>query len=305
MQNRPKGQWTGGDWVQMEHTMVELGKLGLDITVNDQPLFTPALLLQTYDIVHTWNFSMEWTKYQIWAATRHGRKIVCSMIYHETEAFIPYEHQQIMLDACHACIFLSQGELERVKRHLTIDESKVHIIENGIDEWWFEPTKEKNFHGDYVLTVGRIETSKGHLEVAQACKELGIKHICVGEVVEPAYRDALKASGSVLLGVKTREELKPLYKHAKAFVLASMHEIFPLVIMEAGSQGTNVVLTSGSEWKDIPNVELCEFGNVQSVKETIEKSIVKPKNLKFKNKLKKMTWKDVALQVKEVYEKII
>ncbi len=304
-QNRPKNIWQGGDWVQMENTMVALGKLGVDVSVNEQPLISPALILSTFDIVHLWNFSMEWTKWQIWAAARQHRKIVCSMIYHETEAFIPYEHQQIMLDTCDACIFLSQGEVERVRRHLKIDDSKIHIIENGIDEWWFEPTTKKNNYGKYILTVGRIETSKGQLAVAKACKELGIRYLCAGQVIEHAYAEEVIKAGGELLGPMNKEQLKPLYKHAKSVILASQHEIYPLTIMEAGSQGTNVILTETSEWKDIPNVELCKWNDVESIKQAIEKSLLKKKNLEFKNKLKKMSWANVAKSILEIYKQIL
>lgn len=303
-QNRPKEQWQGGDMIQLEKTQQALLDKGIEVYFNDEPLFSPALLLQTFDIVHTWNFSMEWTKFQIWAAKKHGRKIVCSMIYHETDRFVEYDLQQIMLDACDACIFLSQGEVERVKRHLKIDESKIHIIPNGIDAWWFNPTTEKNKHGKYVLTVGRVEGAKGQLAVSEACKQLGIKYLCAGEIIEADIAKKIHENGGVILGKLTPEGLKPLYKHAKAMVLASQHEIFPLSVMEAGSQSTNIVLTEGSEWKDIPNVELCKFGDVESIKSAIEKAISKPKNTEFRDKLKTMTWSSVADQILSIYSKI-
>ncbi len=290
--------------IQLEKTMEAIADK-VDVEFNDQPLFTPALLLQTYDIVHLWNFSMEWTKYQLWAASKHKRKIVCSMIYHETEQFIPFENQQIMIDSLDAYIFLTEGEVERAQRHLKLDPKKIHIIPNGIDKWWFKPTKEKNIYGDYVLTVGRIEDAKGQIATAKACKALGITYLCAGEIIDPGTAQLVKDAGGVLLGKKTMEQLKPLYKHAKTVVCASMHEIYPLVVMEAGSQGTNIVLTTGSEWKAIPNVEMCEFDNVQSIKSAIEKAIKKPKNKEFQDMLKKMTWKDVGNQVLQVYKSII
>jgi len=302
-QNRPRHQWIGGDVVQMDNTMVELGKMGLDISFSDKPLFQPALLLQDYDITHLWNFSMPWTKFQLWSAKRHGLKVVCSMIYHETDAFIPYDQQQVMLDNLDAAIFLSEGEIERVRRHLNIRDEIIHIIPNGIDPIWFKDTKEKNKYGDYVLSVGRIETPKGQLAVSKACKELGIKYVCAGEIVEDAIAKEIKKNGGILLGSCSKEELKPLYKHCKAFVLASKHEIFPLTVMEAGAQKANIVLTETSEWKP-EEVELCEFDNVKSIKKAIQTQIAKKKTDTFKKKLEEMTWTNVAKEVAKIYKKL-
>lgn len=303
MQNRPKELWTGGDMIQLEKTQEALELLGLDVSFNGQPLFTPALYLQTFDIVHLWNFSMEWTRYQVWAATKHKRKIVCSMIYHETDKFISYDDQQIMIDACHAFIFLSQGELERAKRHLQIPEDKIHIVENGIDTSWFNKP-DKNKHGDYVLTVGRIEDAKGQLATSKACKNLGIQYICAGQIMDEKIAKSIQDNGGILFGNASPDELRTLYAHAQCVVLASMHEIFPLCVMEAGAQGTNIVLTKGSEWKDIPGVELCTFNNVASIQKAIEKSILKPKNKAFQKKLKEMTWESVAKRINNIYNNI-
>lgn len=303
-QNRKKTQWIGGDVIQMEKTMDALTDLNVYVSFNDQPLFTPALLLSMYDIAHLWNFSMPWTKFQVWAAKKHGLKIVCSMIYHETEAFIPYDQQQIMIDACDALIFLTEKEVDRARRHLTIPDEKIHIIPNGIDEFWLKEKKQITDEQGYILTVGRLDGSKGQLETAMACKRLGVPYFAVGEVLDVNYAAQCMTNGAKLLAPRPQKDLIPLYDNAALFVLASSTEIFPLSVMEAGARGLNSVVTTTCEWKNIPNVEWCEYKNVDSIAEAIDKGLKKKKNTKFKKKLSTMKWEDVGKSVLEVYNKI-
>lgn len=302
-QNRPRDQWIGGDMIQLDKTMQTMeGEIYMEF--NDQPLYTPALMLQSFDIVHLWNFSMEWTKWQIWAAARHKRKIVCSMIYHDTEAFIPYANQQIMVDTIDALIFLSEGEVTRARRHLKIPDEKIYIIPNGIDEYWLTTNKQSWIKKDYVLTVGRMDGTKGQLETAIACKNMGLDYVCVGQRLDEKYAQACEKFGAYVVDSLPHKELLPVYDNAKLFVLASTTELFPLSVMEAGARGLNSVVTNTCEWKDIPNVEWCKWGDTESIESAITRSLKIPRNTKFKKKLKDMTWKKVGEQILKIYESI-
>lgn len=304
MQNRPKSQWIGGDMIQLEKTMEQIKKGGTEIYFNDQPLFTPAILLSDFDIVHMWNFSMEWTRWQLWAAKKHGRKTICSMIYHDTEAYSSYAEQQIIADNMDAMIFLSEGEVARARKHLTIPDEKIHIIPNGIDAYWLKTKRQDWIKKEYVLTVGRLDGTKGQLETAIACKNLGIEYVCVGEVMDTEYAKSCEENGAYLIGSLPHKELIPVYDNARLFVLASAGEIFPLSVMEAGARGLNSVVTDKCEWKDIPNVEWCKWGDADSIEKAIKKAMNKGINFEFQAKLKSMTWEKVAKQVMKVYESI-
>ncbi len=303
-QNRPKNQWLGGDQVQLEKTMAALGKLGVDCEFNDQPFFSPAVLLSDYDIVHLWNFSMLWTKYQLWCAKRQGRKVVCSMIYHATEVYVSHKEQQVMADQCDAMIFLNPGELERARRNIRIDESKVHFIPNGIDSVWVTKRKQPYSKKGYVLTVGRLDGSKGQYETALACRELGIEYLCAGELNNESYAELCRDAGAVLLGKVDHLDLIPLYDNAAVHVIASFAEIYPLCVMEAGARGLNSVVTDTCEWKDIPQVTWCRYGSAKSIANGITEALKLKKNTEFRKKLKEMTWDSVGRQVLEVYKSI-
>lgn len=301
-QNRPKNTWIGGDYIQLEKTAEAINKLGNEVEINEQPIYLPAKGYAKFDIVHLFNFSMKWTKVQMGVAKMWNKPIVCSMIYHESDMFIPYEVQQIMLDTADACIFLTPSEIKRVKRHLKIDEKKIHIIPNGVDKFWLKKVKRTK---DYVLTVGRIEPHKGQLEVAKACKQLGLKYIIAGEDTDKDYLSKCLEAGAEWVGKKEKEELLKLYAGCSVFVLASRAEVMPLVVMEAGCQAKNIVVAEHCEWKDIPNAEWCRYGSVGSIKKAINRSLAKEDNNELREKLKGMTWDKVAKQIKKVYESVI
>lgn len=290
-QNRDPKSWIGGDQVQLEKTRQALPietSFSFDIEYS-----TDA------DIVHCFNFSMPWTKYQIWNAKRQGKKVVCSMIYHEMEDFIPYTTQQAMINELDACIFLTQGELERVRRHMSVPDEKIHFIPNGIEEWWFD-------HIDdpipcEVLTVGRIDANKGQLAVAKACRELGLKYTCIGNC-DPAYALLLELEGATVLAPMEHKELKRYYAGCQVFALVSYKELMPLTVMEAGSQGKNIVLTTGCEWEI--DCDRAEYNNVESIEKALLKAIERPENTDFRDKLKGMTWDKVAKQLMDIYAKI-
>jgi len=302
-QNRNPEQWIGGDQIQLEKTMREVGE-HCDVLFNGQPVFTPALLYTDFDIIHMFNFSMEWTRYQLWVAKKHNKKAVCSMIYHNTEVFSTYAEQQVMIDNLDACIFLSQGEVDRARKNLNIPDEKIHIIPNGIDDFWLSTPKQEWHTKDYVLTVGRLDGTKGQLETAIACSNLGLKYICVGESMDKQYVAECAKNGAIIVPPMTHKELIKVYDNAKLFVLASSTEIFPLTVMEAGARGLNSVVTDKCEWKDIPQVEWCKYQDVFSIQHAIEKGLLKGSNKEFIKKLKKMTWKQVGKQVIEVYKQI-
>lgn len=301
MQNRKKDLWQGGDMTQLEMTMDALRRKGIKVDFNDQTLISNPLMLRLYDIVHLFNFSMGWTKYQLWASKKQKRKVVVSMIYHESDKYIPYPQQQIMVDSADKLIFLNEGEIKRAKRHLNIPGEKIVIIPNGLDEFWFQDIKSDN-QEEFALTVGRVEPSKGQLATAKACKELGLKYVMVGDKTDKEYCKLCEAEGAIYQTSLEKEELIKLYASCKVFILASRAEVMSLACMEALAQNCRVVLTDHSEWK--PEVSYCEFDNVESIKQAIKEELDKPKS-NSKEFMRKFTWDKVADELIKVYESIV
>lgn len=296
-QNRKESLWVGGDMIQLRKTLEALKKLNVDVDFFPESYILTPEEMKKYDIVHLWNFSMMWTKYQLWVARKHKIPVVCSMIYHEGDNFIPYPLQQVMLNELSAQIYLTESEKERVKRRLT-PVGDTYVIPNGIDEFWFKDIdipKER-----IVLTVGRIEPNKGQLAVARACEKMKIPYICVGECEDEEYRKELLSHNALLIGKKSPEELIKYYAKAKVFALVSKAEIFPLTVMEAMAQNCQIVLTDTSEWK--PDVVYAKYGDENSIKNAIKFAISDDK--KYRNYVRQFTWDSVAMQLLEIYNKI-
>lgn len=301
--NRPKSLWIGGDYIQMEKTACELAKLGHSIEVSEKPLITPAIRMRDFDIVHTWNFSMEWSKYAIWAGKRWGKKVVASMIYHESDQFVPWEQQQVMLDNTDACIFLAQGEIERVKRHLKLDETKAHIVPNGIDEFWLQDCVPTFKIKDFVLTVGRIDGTKGQLNVAKLCKKLKVPYVCVGERTNEDLAQQIEKTGAVIMPPMEKEDLIKMYSGCKVLAMASNAEVMSLVVMEAMAQNANIVLTERSEWKPT-GVSYCNPDDIDSIEKALRVELLRPKDLNKYKQVANLKWSDVAKQINKIYESI-
>jgi len=301
---RIKKNWVGGDFIQLEKTVEALRKLGceVDIVEFDIDFFHKMTeALKTCDIVHLWNFSMYWTKIQLWAARKVKKPVVCSMIYHESDEFVPFDLQQIMLNELSMAIFQTEGERERVERHLILDREKSCIIPNGIDKWWFEKEDKRVFLEDFVLTVGRIEANKGQLACALSCKELKKPYVCIGEIRNKEYHQKVLEAGAIWHDKMDREELKIWYASAKVVVQPSLGETWCLCIDEALSQGTQVVLTEKCERNDIPIIR-CLHNDIESIKISI-KQAWKAKDYSKRDKLK--TWDEIGEQLLEVYKKVI
>lgn len=300
--NRPKSLWIGGDWVKMEKVAEGLRRLGAVVDISEKPLITPPGRMESYDIVHVWNFSMPWAKFAVWAGAKWKRKVVASMVYHDTDAFIPYPHQQIMMDAMDACIYETEAEVSRAERHLSV--RNTHIVPNGIDSAWFDPPNGKVPFGRYVLTVGRVEPNKGQLETAMACRKLGIRYVMIGGAVEAGYMEKCLDEGAVAYPPMDQEDLKAWYAGCSAYVQASKDETWGMAVDEAGSQGAPVVVSSGFERKDIPGAVLCEHGDAGSIGRAIREAISRGRNEAFMESLRSRTWDDVARDYMEIYKRI-
>jgi len=297
--NRPKNLWIGGDYIQMEKTANELGKLGVDVWISETPLISPAIRMREFDIVHIFNFPMIWAKYGIWCGKKWGKKVVCSMIYHDIDKFVPFGDQQVMLDNLDAAIFLAGGELERVNKNLKINKDIINFVPNGIDDFWFQKPRVKQ--QDFILTVGRLDGTKGQLELAIACAQLGLKLVCAGERNDETYAKACEECGAELTGALKPEDLIKLYASCKVFALNSKAEVMPLTVMEAMAQGKPIVLSHKCEFK-FKNVIWCNT-DTKSVKKAISEAL-ETENSAAIDEVKGYKWSDVAKQIKAIYEGI-
>lgn len=142
---------------------------------------------------------------------------------------------------------------------------KASLIPNGVNK--VSPSTETDYiaslglrPGEYLLGVGRLTPEKGFEYLVEAANlNPHVKHVVIagGADHDTAYLDRLKSldkKGKVIFtGNLQGEPLRQLYSHAKGFVLSSVTEGFPLVLLEAMSYHLPVIVSR------IPATEPLDF----------------------------------------------
>jgi glycosyltransferase involved in cell wall biosynthesis len=156
-------------------------------------------------------------------------------------------------DAITAC---SQHTLEEAERfcHLDLGE-RGSVIPNGVDLRSFQPAPAPFAHPrPYILSLGRLVREKGIDVLIEAysrlgCRRTGVDLIIAGEGPEEASLKELArqleiSENVIFVGRADRQMVAQLFCGAEVFVLASRHEPFGIVNLEAMAAGTPIVATS-------------------------------------------------------------
>ena len=170
---------------------------------------------------------------------------------HSLEPLRPWKREQLgrgydasswvektALETADALIAVSEETKEDVIKHFDVDESKIHVIYNGIDLQQYITTSEtttlEEYSVDktkpYVLFVGRITRQKGIIHLVNAIKYIDPETqivLCAGAPDTPeigkemvdAVNEVKKTRNNVIWIDKmvTKEEIIQLYSHAEVF----------------------------------------------------------------------------------------
>ncbi|MCM1005953.1 MAG: glycosyltransferase family 4 protein [Prevotella sp.] len=139
-------------------------------------------------------------------------------------------------------IFVNPAQMQ--KYSAKVQAKSTHLV-NGVNR--IERTADKSFLKElgiadtpYALAVGRLTPEKGFEYLVQAVnqtEEVPCLVIAGGSDHSPEYLQKLKAldvnNKVIFTGNLSGEPLRQLYSHASLFVLSSVNEGFPLVLLEA------------------------------------------------------------------------
>ena len=165
-------------------------------------------------------------------------------------------------------VCISQYNVDYVKEHFpTVEPSKLVVLPLGVAPL-AETPEPRSYDASKplrILSVGRLSTQKAQEYLIRACAQLrdkGLAFECqlVGEGPQRAFLESeierLNLSDQVeLLGAKYHHEVLEMYKEADLFVMSSVAEGMPIVLMEAMQAGVPVLSTAIS---GIP--ELLDYG---------------------------------------------
>lgn len=233
------------------------------------------------DVVHchTWysNFG------GILAKLMYGTPLVVTT--HSLEPLRPWKREQLgrgydtsswiektTIEMADAIIAVSEETKEDVLKHFDVDESKVHIVYNGIDlEEYQESSSTASLvkHGidpdqPFVLFVGRITRQKGIIHLVNAIKHLDENIqvvLCAGapdtediaKEMEDLVAEAKKTRDNIIWidEMLPKNEVIELYSHATVFCCPSIYEPFGIINIEAMACNTAVVASAVGGIKEV------------------------------------------------------
>jgi glycosyltransferase involved in cell wall biosynthesis len=197
---------------------------------------------------------------------------------------------------------------------------KAHLVVNATDFPEYSPTDvctEYAIPENFVLQVGRIEYTKGQLNVVKALLKLPeIPIVFIGWVNNKPYADKLqklanKRGNVFFLNEVPHDKIYSFYRKAALHILPSLRESPGLVSLEALSQGCKIVTAdsrftpSNTYFKDFSTI-INPF-SVQSIKKGILQEIRTQRNMvEIGNSVRnRFTWANAAAATYEGYKKML
>jgi glycosyltransferase involved in cell wall biosynthesis len=171
--------------------------------------------------------------------------------------------RRVLEDADHViCV----GESESIKAREQLSHDRVSYLPNGVDTARFAKGDGRAFRERYgipedaflVVNMGRIDSQKNQLGLVRGFARFraavpGARLLMIGPVTQPAYlqqiRDLMAAEKledavQIIPGLGNgSQDLVDAYHAADVFVLASRHEPFGIVVLEAWSAGRAVIVS--------------------------------------------------------------
>ena len=154
-------------------------------------------------------------------------------------------------EVCDDLFKLSAGASE-IRQHAEV-QNKIHMVYHGVDVGKFATAHREHPNGIFTfLHVGRLSPEKAQDRIIEACALLrgnGLKFICLIVGDGPLFGDlkamieALNLQDYVnLVGRVFHEQVRSYYLCADAFVLSSIRDNLPNVLLESLAAGVPVIV---------------------------------------------------------------
>ena len=162
--------------------------------------------------------------------------------------------------------------------------------------------------GKYLLGVGRLTAEKGFEYLVQAANvmpEVTQVVIAGASDHDESYFETLQQLDTqkklIFTGFTSGENLRQLYSHARLYVLSSVNEGFPLVMLEAMGYGLPLAVSDipATHLVELPDDAYFEKANVESMKRCIASQLAKPAQ-KMSYDLTAFNWDAVAKKTQEI-----
>jgi len=157
---------------------------------------------------------------------------------------------------CYSDIIIVTTHLtaKNIQEKFKINKNKIYVIPNFIDTNIFNPikfAKKKN----RILCVGRLSTQKNYNFLFESIKNTNFEVDIIGHGNQSAYNLIIKNNNIKVnfLGNVPNYELPKIYNSYKLFVLCSLYEGHPKVLLEALACGMQCIATKVPGIKEMHN----------------------------------------------------
>lgn len=291
--------------------------------------------IDDFDILHIFMLKGE-TLSLMRLAKNRGLKIVLSSIintkggwkidlYNKILGKLPiattYKTEYEAIHLADAIIVETPNEARFIQNHYNVHSSKCLVIPNGVDKPLFHNGKEifeVVSSPKFVLQVGRFDENKNQLNVIKALRGTNVEVVFIGgadQISSEYYQKCLQESNGCnnihFLG--WLENTNPLFmsalKWADALILPSYHETFGLVLLEAGINGTKLLISKTLpilEYESLKDSYKFNPSDVKNIREVVLNSMNSGSNPQLKNNIEKeFSWDTVIKQHINLYSDLL
>jgi len=301
----------GGDTNKISHYATHLEDFGIECDYAwdvDTPDFTQ------YDVIHGFHLGHEFSYKFFLEAQRVKKPYVLSPIYFPQKG-MPSGYRDEMLRDADVVLYLSDGEKKFVEEEAGFAAAKSYIVPNGINPIFGADGRHYSHPNardeDYVLCVGRIDGRKNQARLAQACRNLDVPLLLVGEIAHNEAANQIQVMADEWNGLWWEDKAPPealaeCYRGAKVLACPSTYEIWPNVVAEGGLAGCNLVVSKSSlTFADLDGVFSC-FPRTSSIEDAVGKAYAAPRYTgNFDEVFKKYTWERAARRLSEIYKEVV
>ena len=217
--------------------------------------------------------------------------------------------EKLSLRFSNRVIFVNRHQMEKCG---ALDKSV--FIPNGIDPVTrSEDTSFLEKHGitpgGYLLAVGRLTPEKGFEYLVEAANRLPqVTQVVIAGASDhdSAYREQLERLDThkkvIFTGFTTGEDLRQLYSHARAFIVPSVNEGFPMVLLEAMAYGLPILCSDipGTRQVDLPQNDYFAVKDVDALCVSLTRLLDGPNEPHHYN-LEKYNWETIASTTRQQY----
>jgi glycosyltransferase involved in cell wall biosynthesis len=289
----------------------------LHCTGNTTPFFSTVPIVQTlHDVIFMDPISKSDTLYQQFG-NRYRRMMV-----------------PLVTPKSDMVITVSNYEKDRILKRIDVDESKVRVIYNGIDESRFhindDPRnlatirKRYNLPKNFILFLGNTAARKNSLRVIEAYCAYASKTTEPLPIVTPglpekfiadhlsSLNEIQKKKNFITPGYVEDDHLATLYSLSNFFLYPSLSEGFGMPLVEAMACGTPVITSNTTCLPEIAGnaALLVNPENTTAIADAITR-MATDETLRM-NKIalgvmnaRRFSWKKTAEQVFDVYEEVL